>query len=82
VAKLLVDPAARGRRTAGALLAALEAEALRRGRWLLVLDTRTGSLAEPLYERWGWHRVGVIEDYAADPDGTLAPTTVMTKRLR
>lgn len=26
-------------------------------------------------------RVGVIEDYALTPDGDLAPTTIMSKRL-
>jgi GNAT superfamily N-acetyltransferase len=82
VSKLLVLRSARGRGVARALLATLEAEAAAMGRWRLVLDTRTGSLAETLYQRWGWHRVGTIEDYAADPDGRLAPTTIMTKDLR
>ena len=52
------------------------------GRTRLLLDTQTGSVAERVYERWGWVRVGVVPDYAADPDGVLAPTTFMTKDLR
>ncbi|MDT4989578.1 MAG: hypothetical protein QOI74_3672 [Micromonosporaceae bacterium] len=81
VAKLLVHRGARGRGCASALLSALEDAAREIGRSVLVLDTRTGSPAEQLYQRRGWRPVGVIGDYAADPDGRLAPTTIMTKRL-
>ncbi len=81
VRKLLVHRRARGRGVASQLMRALEAEARRRGRWLLTLDTQTGSPAELIYERWGWKRLGVIDSYAANPDGRLAPTTFMTKRL-
>jgi hypothetical protein len=62
-------------------MAALEDAARALGRTLLVLDTETGSPAEAVYRRWGWEPVGVIDDYAADPGGTLRPTTVMAKRL-
>jgi GNAT superfamily N-acetyltransferase len=81
VAKLLVHRDGRGRGCAKALMSALEDGARRLGRTVLVLDTQTGSLAEGLYERWGWQRVGVIGDYAATPDGRPAPTTIMTKRV-
>lgn len=81
VNKLLVHRSARGRGVAAALMAVLEAEALRRGRWLLLLDTETGSTAERLYLRWGWQQLGVLPDHAAGPDGTLAPTTFFAKRL-
>lgn len=81
VAKLLVHRDARGLGLARALLAALEAEALRRGRWLLVLDTETGSSAEDLYAHLGWTRAGVIGDYALLADGGTASTTVFSKRL-
>lgn len=82
VSKLLVAPAARRQGAAGRLLRALEQEALARGRWLLVLDTETGSPAQALYAADGWEEVGTIADFAALPDGTLAPTTFMVKRLR
>jgi acetyltransferase len=62
-------------------MSALEDGARELGRTVLVLDTQTGSVAEGLYERWGWGRVGVIEDYALTPDGRLAPTTIMAKHL-
>ena len=73
---------ARGAGIATTLMDHAEAEAVRRGRTLLLLDTQTGSPAECLYARHGWSVVGVIDDYAALPDGRPAATTIMTKRLR
>ncbi len=81
VAKLVVHRDARGLGCASALMSALEEAAGALGRRVLVLDTQTGSLAEGLYQRRGWERVGTIEDFAATPDGRLASTTFMTKRL-
>lgn len=81
VAKLLVHRSFRGRGIAGSLMAHLEAEALSVGRWLLQLDTETGSAAEALYLRLGWQRLGVLPDHAVRPEGGLAPTTFMWKRL-
>jgi ribosomal protein S18 acetylase RimI-like enzyme len=81
VAKLLVHRDARGAGLGRELLAVAERGAAARGATLLVLDTRTGSAAERLYRRAGWSEVGVIPDYAADPDGVLRPTTLFHKRL-
>ena len=81
VAKLLVHRRARGLGISSRLMASLEAEALRLRRWLLLLDTETGSLAEHLYEKWGWQRVGIVEDHAAVPDGELRATTFFSKAL-
>ncbi|MDN4596427.1 GNAT family N-acetyltransferase [Leifsonia virtsii] len=81
VVKLMVHPDARGRGVAPALMRALEQHARVTGLTLLVLDTETGSLAETLYARWGWHAVGVIPDFAVMPSGRLGGTTVMYKRL-
>jgi GNAT superfamily N-acetyltransferase len=81
VQKLLVHRDARGRGIAGRLMEALERRALEAGRWLLVLDTRSGSVADRLYRHWGWQTVGQIPDYALDPDGTLAACTFYWKRL-
>lgn len=81
VAKLLVHRSFRGRGIAGSLMAHLEAEALAAGRWLLQLDTETGSAAEALYVRLGWQRLGVLPDHAVQPEGGLAPTTFLWKRL-
>lgn len=81
VKKLLVLQGERGRGLARALMAAAEAEAARRGRTVLVLDTATGSPAEAIYAHLGWQRVGVIPDYALYPDGRSCATTVFYKRL-
>ena len=81
VSKVLVHRRARGAGIASALLDSAESEAARQGRTLLVLDTETGSGAQSLYAGLGWRVVGIIEDYAASPDGVPAPTTVMVKHL-
>lgn len=81
VAKLMVHRDARGAGLGRALLDVAEQEAVKRGATLLVLDTRTGSAAEQLYRRAGWTEVGVIPDYAADPDGVPRPTTMFYKRV-
>lgn len=81
IRKLIVARDARGRGLGRALMDAAERTALARGRSLLVLDTRAGSDADRLYRSLGWIDVGTIPDYAADPDGTLAPCTFFYKRL-
>ena len=81
VKKLLVMESERGRGVARALMMAAEAEAARRGKTLLVLDTATGSPAETVYERLGWQRAGVIPDYALYPDGRFCATTFFYKRI-
>lgn len=81
VAKLLVHRSARGRGVANTLMAELERQAQLEGRWLLQLDTETGSAAERLYMRLGWQVLGVIPDHAVRPNGDLVPTTFMFKRL-
>lgn len=79
--KLLISSDARRRGLATRLLAEIEVVAREEGRDLLVLDTETGSPAQDLYARNGYEVVGVIDRYAASPDGTLAPTTFMAKHL-
>ena len=81
VKKLLVMESERGRGLARALMAAAEAEAVRCGKTVLVLDTATGSPAETVYERLGWQRAGVIPDYALYPDGRYCATTFFYKRI-
>lgn len=83
VAKLQVLRAARGRGIARALMRAVEEEARRERRSLLVLDTATGSDAERLYAALGWQRCGVIPGYALWPDGDrLCDTTLFCRQLR
>ncbi|WP_320783353.1 GNAT family N-acetyltransferase [Streptomyces sp. CRN 30] len=81
VVKLMVHRRARGRGVGRSLLAAAEEAAAAAGLTLLHLDTETDSPAERLYRAAGWTRAGLIPDYAADPDGTLRPTTLYFKRL-
>ena len=82
VAKLLVHRRARRGGLGRALMAAVEAEARRRGRTLLVLDTLAGSEAEPLYQSAGWTAAGAIPRYALLPEGGEPQATVVFwKRL-
>ncbi|MEV4945435.1 GNAT family N-acetyltransferase [Streptomyces sp. NPDC053755] len=81
IARLIVHRAARGQGLGGRLLAAAEEHAAREGLTLLILDTQTDSPAEGLYRKAGWTRAGTIPDFAADPSGTLRPTTLYYKRL-
>lgn len=82
VSKLLVDPGARRRGVATALMAELERVARRRGRSLITLDTRTGDTAEALYAGLGYTPAGVIPGYCRDPFGDgLDSTTIMYKAL-
>jgi acetyltransferase len=82
VQKLQVLRAARGNGIATLLMGELEAEARRRGRALLFLDTLLASHAEDVYRHLGWTRAGEIPDYAAAPDGELFPTVLYFKQLR
>jgi len=79
VAKMLVHRRWRKQGIGARLLAAAEAEALRYGKRLLVLDTVTGAEGERLYARLGWQRCGEIPNYAYWPDGGLCSTTVFYK---
>ncbi len=81
VAKMLVHRRARRRGVAQRLLQALDAEARRESRTLLVLDTVTGGDAERLYARAGWQRVGAVPGFALMPDGAPCGTTFFYKAL-
>lgn len=81
VAKMLVHRDARRQGVAQQLMDAVDAEARREGRTVLVLDTVTGGDAERLYQRAGWQRVGDIPNYALMPDGAFCSTTYYYKQL-
>ncbi len=82
IAKVLTHRSARRRGIGTALMAAAETTARAEGRWLLVLDTETGSAAEAFYRSTGWREAGTIPDYALLTDGTLSPATFYWKDLR
>jgi ribosomal protein S18 acetylase RimI-like enzyme len=81
VVRLLVHRRARRRGLGRALMLAVEAEARRRGRTTLVLDTRQGDPSEILYRALGWQLAGVIPRYARSADGALHPTAFYYKLL-
>ena len=82
VRKMLVHRSARGNGIGAALMAEIEEEARRHGRWLLVLDTVPGENGHRLYQRGGWTQTGLVPDYAMFPDGRLCDTAIMWKRLK
>jgi len=81
IKKLLVHRSFRGHGVGAALMAQVEEEARRRGRWLLVLDTVPDENGHRLYLREGWTQTGLVPNYALFPDGRLCDTAIMWKRL-
>ncbi len=80
ISKMIVHRSGRKQGIAAALMVAAEAEALREGKTLLVLDTASDD-AERVYRKLGWQECGVVPDYALLPDGELCATTYFYKRL-
>jgi GNAT superfamily N-acetyltransferase len=76
VQRLLVPPALRRKGIGRQLMKAVEAEALRRARTLLVWDTIVGDTGDHLYTKMGYTRAGVIPDYALSADGAKLEPTV------
>lgn len=82
ISKVLVHSSARRQGLGRRLMAAAEARARDDGRWLLVLDTVTGSDADTFYRSLGWQETGIVPDYAMLPDGRPWPATFFWKDLR
>ena len=80
ISKMMVHRRHRRQGVAEGLMGAAERVACDAGKTLLVLDTASVD-AERLYQRLGWHRVGVIPDYALWPGGGLVDTTIFYKDL-
>jgi GNAT superfamily N-acetyltransferase len=81
VVKLLVRRDRRGAGLGRLLMERLEEEAQADGKNLLLLDTVSGSVADGLYEKLGWTRIGVIPRYALDPHGSMRPAAFFYKLL-
>jgi GNAT superfamily N-acetyltransferase len=81
VCKMLVHRRARRLGLGAALMRAIEDEARRAGRSLLVLDAVTDGDAARLYARLGWVRVGEIPGYALYPDGRPCGTTYFYREV-
>jgi GNAT superfamily N-acetyltransferase len=82
IGKVLVLRPARRRGIATGLMEAAEARARADGRWMLILDTVTGSAAETFYRAMGWQELGVMPNHALATDGTPTATTFFWKDLR
>ena len=80
ISKIIVHRSARKQGIATALMVAVETEALREGKTVLVLDTASDE-AERVYRKLGWLECGVIPDFALLPGGALCATTYFYKRL-
>lgn len=82
IAKVIVHRSARRRGIARALMQAAEDRARADGRWMLVLDTFTGSAADSLYRSLGWQETGTVPNYALDTMGRPEAATFFWKDLR
>jgi acetyltransferase len=82
VQKLLVHRAQRRQGIGRALMQAIEQAALAHRRILLVLDTRQGDKAEPLYRSLDYHEAGVIPDYTCDETGAFDATVLFYKKIQ
>ncbi len=82
IAKVIVQRSARRRGIGRALMLAAEARARADGRWMLVLDTVSGSAADALYRSLGWQVTGTVPDYALNTDGIPEAATFFWKALR
>jgi len=82
VVKVLVHRRARRRGIGSGLMVAIEELALADGRWLLMLDTTTGSHADRMYRRLGWTPFGEVPNHALTAAGVLSDTTYFFKDLR
>ena len=82
IGKVIVMRSARRRGLGRALMEAAEKHARSEGRWMLILDTVTGSAAAALYESLGWVTVGTIPAYALNVWGEPEAATYYYKDLR
>ena len=81
VQKLIVRTTFRNQGIARRLMQAIEDEAHRAKRTLLVLDTLQGDVAESLYRKIGYVEAGVIPHFARGDDGNLYPTVLFYRLL-
>jgi GNAT superfamily N-acetyltransferase len=82
IGKVIVHRRARRQGIGRRLMEAAEAEARADRRWLLILDTVSGSAADALYRATGWQVLGTMPDHGRLPTGELRPTTYFWKDLR
>jgi len=82
IAKLLVRRDYRGKGFGTRLMQSAESKAIETGFELLTLDAKRGGPADRLYRSLGWVVVGVIPNFAVDPDGaTPHDAVIFYKRI-
>lgn len=82
VGKLLVHPQCRRGGIGRALMTALETEACRLQKRLLLLDTRSDDPSQRLYESLGYQVAGSVPGFCLHPNGeAFEPTTYLYKTL-
>ena len=81
IAKLMTCINNRGRGVARSLVTAAERMAIGLGKTLLNLDTAADEGAAGFYESLGFHKSGVIPDYALKPHGGLTDTIIYWKKI-
>jgi ribosomal protein S18 acetylase RimI-like enzyme len=81
IAKLMTSIVKRGNGVARALVKEAEQIAVKKGRTLLNLDTAADEGAAGFYESLGFHKTGVIPDYALKPHGGLTDTIIYWKKI-
>lgn len=80
--KLFVHRRARRQGLAKALMAEVEATAIRLDRTLLLMDTRKGGDAERLCQLLGYIRYGEVPNYARSGNGQLHTTVFFYRQLK
>jgi len=80
--KVFVSPSARRQGVGRALMEALHQVARRRGRTLLLLNTRRGAGAEDFYRGLGYEQVGITPGYSLGSGGERYDTVSFYKELR
>ena len=79
--KICVASDRRGCGIGALLLTALHALAGQRGRSMLLLNTRHGSPAQRLYQRFGYGEAGIVRGYMRGPSGQRYDSVMMVREL-
>ncbi|KAK0744155.1 hypothetical protein B0T18DRAFT_392796 [Schizothecium vesticola] len=78
---VLVQQSSRRQGCARALVGALEAEAARRGRSLLLVHVESDSVAETAFVHFGYTEIGRVPQYSRFPPNGKKPATFFYKDL-
>jgi ribosomal protein S18 acetylase RimI-like enzyme len=81
IAKMMTRVNRRNQGIARALVLEAERIAIEHGKTLLNLDTAAEDGAAGFYEKLGYHKAGVIPDFALKPHGGLTDTILYYKRI-